>query len=117
MIEDLQAFVAVVEAASLSRAASRLHITQSAVSRRLQQLESRLDGMLLDRTHRPPSLTPLGARVYESAKAVLYQVDSLVSLADERSEPRGPFRLGFSIGLGDGVLEGVIERLHADFPR
>lgn len=117
MIEDLQAFVAVVEASSLSRAASRLHITQSAVSRRLQQLESRLDGVLLDRAHPPPLPTPLGTRVYESAKAVLRQVDSLVSLADESAEPSGTFRLGFSMGLGDGVLERVVERLHADFPK
>src|ERR1700754_950080 len=116
MIEDLQAFVAIVEASSLSRAAGRLHITQSAVSRRLQQLESRLDGLLLDRTHRPPLLTPLGARVYDSAKAVLQQVDTLVSLAGEHSEPTGPFRLGFSIGLGDIVLERVVTRLRTDFP-
>lgn len=117
MIEDLQAFVAIVEASSLSRAAARLHITQSAVSRRLQQLESRLDGMLLDRAHRPPLLTPLGARVYESARTVLQQIDSLVSIADERSEPTGSFRLGFSIGLGDRILERVVERLRADFPK
>lgn len=117
MIEDLQAFVAVVEATSLSRAATRLHITQSAVSRRLQQLESRLDGALLDRTHRPPLLTPLGIRVYESARSVLQQVDSLVSLADERAEPSGPFRLGYSMGLGDAVLERIVEPLHAAFPK
>ncbi len=117
MIEDLQAFVAVVEATSLSKAATRLHITQSAVSRRLQQLESRLDGVLLDRAHRPPSLTPLGTRVYESAKVILQQVDALLSLADARSEPSGLFRLGFSLGLGDGMLERVVEQLHGDFPK
>lgn len=117
MLEDLQAFVAVVEASSLSRAATRLHITQSAVSRRLQQLESRLDGVLLDRAHRPPLLTPLGTRVYEGARAVLQQVDALVALGDERAEPSGTFRLGFSMGLGDGLLESVVARLHADFPK
>ncbi|KJV26142.1 LysR family transcriptional regulator [Luteibacter yeojuensis] len=116
MIDELQALVAAVETPSLSRAADRLHITQSAVSRRLQQLESRLGGDVLDRTRRPPVLTPLGARVYERAKVVLEHVDALVSLGDESKQPHGRYRLGLSIGLGDDVLERIVARIHARFP-
>jgi len=67
MIENLQAIVAVVEAQSLTKASARLCVTQSAVSRRLQQLEETLGASLFDRTQRPPAPTALGLRVYEHA--------------------------------------------------
>ena len=50
MIDNLKAFAAVVDSKSLTKAASRLFLTQSAISRRIQQLEEALGGTLLDRT-------------------------------------------------------------------
>ena len=48
-LEELQNFVQVVDAGSITRAADRLHIAKSAVSRRLQDLEVRLGVRLLNR--------------------------------------------------------------------
>src|SRR5271170_5187138 len=65
MIDNLQALVAVVEAQSLTKASARLYVTQSAVSRRLQQLEETPGASLFDRAQRPPAPTAMGLRVYE----------------------------------------------------
>jgi DNA-binding transcriptional LysR family regulator len=60
MLDNLKAFAAVIDHKSLTKAALRLYLTQSAISRRIQQLEEALGGTLLDRTQRPPSFTALG---------------------------------------------------------
>jgi DNA-binding transcriptional LysR family regulator len=50
--DGLQAFVCVAEFSSFVKAAQQLHLTQTALTRRIQKLESLLDTRLLDRTTR-----------------------------------------------------------------
>ncbi len=66
-IVDLESFVAVVECGSIVAAATKLHMTQSAISKRLQNLEDDLGVPLLDRQKRPLQLTPAGRATYKSA--------------------------------------------------
>src|SRR5258707_15763037 len=63
--DDIRAFVAVAEARSVSRAARTLYLTQPAVTRRMQRLESPLGVTLCDRTRRPVTLTEAGQTVLE----------------------------------------------------
>ena len=67
MIDNLKALAATIEGKSLSVAAAKLFVTQSAISRRIQQLEEALGAPLFDRSQRPPVPTALGRRVYEQA--------------------------------------------------
>jgi DNA-binding transcriptional LysR family regulator len=117
MIENLQAMVAVVEARSLTRASTRLCLTQSAVSRRLQQLEEALGAALFDRAQRPPAPTALGLRVYEHALPILQAVEDLVAMTKEKAGPSGILRLGMAQGIGDLVLAEAVERLQNAFPK
>jgi len=117
MIENLQAIVAVVEAQSLTKASARLCVTQSAVSRRLQQLEETLGASLFDRTQRPPAPTALGLRVYEHALPILRAVEDLVAMTKEKADPIGILRLGMAQGIGDLVLAEAVERLQNAFPK
>lgn len=117
MIEDLQALVAVVEAQSLTKASARLCLTQSAVSRRLQQLEQRLGTTLFDRAQRPPAPTAIGLRVYEQALPILQSVEDLLALTKEKADPAGILRLGMAQGIGDFALGKAVERLRTDFPK
>jgi DNA-binding transcriptional LysR family regulator len=48
-ISDARTFIAVVEAGSVSRAARELHLTQPAVTRRVQRLEQAVGAQLIDR--------------------------------------------------------------------
>jgi DNA-binding transcriptional LysR family regulator len=59
----LAAFLAVVELGSMSRAAERLHLTQSAISKRVRALEVALGVELVDRNVKPLRPTPAGERV------------------------------------------------------
>jgi DNA-binding transcriptional LysR family regulator len=117
MIENLQALVAVVEARSLTKASARLYVTQSAVSRRLQQLEETLDAALFDRTQRPPVPTAMGLRVYEQALPILRSVEDLLAMTKEKADPAGILRLGMAQGIGDFALGDAVGRLQTDFPK
>jgi len=57
-IATLQAFVAVAETASFSRAAARVHLTQPAISKRIGSLEQAVNTRLFDRIGRRVQLTP-----------------------------------------------------------
>lgn len=70
-LETLQTFVAVVEAEGVSSAASKLGLAKSAVSRRLQELESSLKTQLIYRSTRSFSLTPEGSQFYESCLRII----------------------------------------------
>lgn len=117
MIEDLQAFVAAVEARSLTKASARLNVTQSAVSRRLQHLEDVLGASLFDRTQRPSSPTALGVRIYEQAVPILRAVEDLAAMAKEKTGPIGIMKLGVAQGIGDLLLTDVVKRLQGAFPQ
>lgn len=115
-IVDLESFVAVVDCGSIVAAAARLHITQSAISRRIQNLEESLGVPLLDRQTRPLQLTTAGKAMYENARPVLSSVDDLKSAVVHDGEPSGTFRFGVARGLGDGALTCPIESLRREFP-
>ena len=117
MIDNLKALVAVVEAQSLTKASSRLYVTQSAVSRRLQQLEDTLGAALFDRAQRPPAPTALGLRVYAHALPILRVVEDLVAMTKEKVDPAGILRLGIAQGIADFVLGEAVEQLRTAFPR
>lgn len=58
--QSLQAFLAVADSGSFSRAAEQLHLTQPAVSKRIAVLEGQIDARLFDRIGRRVSLTEAG---------------------------------------------------------
>jgi len=116
MIDNLKAFAAVIDCKSLTKAASRLFLTQSAISRRIQQLEETLGGTLLDRTQRPPSSTALGQRVYEQSLPILRAVDDLMTLTRQDAAPTGTLRFGMSQAIGDVIMADAVEQLSGEFP-
>jgi DNA-binding transcriptional LysR family regulator len=114
---DLEAFVAVVDHGSVVAAAARLHLTQSAVTRRIQNLEDALGTSLLDRQTRPMLPTRAGQETYEFAKPVLSSVNDLKTGVMEGGEPSGDFRFGMSRSLGDLAIGSPIRCLRADLPK
>src|SRR5258708_20054272 len=116
MIDNLKALAAVVDSKSMTKAASRLFLTQSAISRRIQQLEETLGGTLLDRTQRPPAATALGQRVYEQALPILRAVDQLVALTRRDAAPTGTPRIGMSHAICGTILVETIQQLSRAFP-
>ena len=116
MFEDIHALVEFAEAGSIARAASRLHRTPSAITRQMQRLEAELGAQLLDRSVKPPRLTPLGIRIVEQSRDVLKRVDGLRALATG-AEPSGPFRIGVAHPLADATLVEPVQALTTRFPK
>lgn len=73
-LRHLQTLVALVEAGTLSRAATRLFLTQSAVSHQVKQLEEQYGVSLFERKSQPLRLSPAGQRLHSLAETVLKQV-------------------------------------------
>ncbi|HWO31490.1 MAG TPA: LysR family transcriptional regulator [Candidatus Acidoferrum sp.] len=114
---DLEAFVSVVDRGSIVAAAAGLHLTQSAVTRRIQNLEDALGTPLLDRQTRPLQPTRAGQETYEFAKPVLNSVNDLKTGIMLGGEPSGDFRFGMSRALGDLAISAPIRCLRTDFPK
>ena len=114
---DLESFVAVVDSGSVMAAASRLHLTQSAVSRRVQNLEDELGVSLLNRQMRPLQPTRAGQTAYELAKPILANVINLKSTMVHNGEPSGEFRFGVVRGLGDLAVLDPVNALRDQFPK
>lgn len=80
-LDMIQAFVAVAEERSFRRAARRLNLDQSAISRRVQALESRLEAALLTRTTRAVALTPAGEAFHAENRHLLRMLERAVDAA------------------------------------
>jgi len=70
----LQTLLALLESGTLSGAATRVHLTQSALSHQIKQLEDYYGARLFERKTQPVRLTPVGQRLHSLALAVLGQV-------------------------------------------
>lgn len=82
-LRQLEYFIAVAEEANFTRAAGRVHISQSGVSAQIRQLEHDLGATLIDRSGRTASLTTAGAAALEHARAALASADAVRQAVDE----------------------------------
>ncbi|KQN70770.1 MULTISPECIES: LysR family transcriptional regulator [Duganella] len=114
-IDDISAFVAVVRNQSISAAADALGLTQSAITRRVQNLEQALGVELLDRSVKPPKPSAMGKQVYEQCAKVLLEVERLRDLVQEDHAPTGVFRIGVIQTIGDVVLLDTLQKLNQAF--
>jgi DNA-binding transcriptional LysR family regulator len=115
-IDDITAFAAVVRNQSVSGAAHALRVTQSAITRRVQNFESALGVELLDRSVKPPRPNALGSMVYEQCSTVLREVERLQHMVRPGQPPEGSFRVGLVQSIGDVVLLASLPRLNERFP-
>ncbi len=112
------AFIAVVHEGSFAKAAERLGIGRSAVSRSVQKLETQLDTRLFLRTTRSTSLTSEGELFYANCKP---GVERIVQSVEEMRElrcgiPRGQLRLHATVDFGRKVVAPLLRGFHASYP-
>ena len=107
---EMQTFVRIVEAGSISAAAEQLDQAKSGVSRRLSDLENRLGVRLINRTTRRSSLTDAGRRYYEGAVKLLSDVAELdASTADREAALDGTLRVAVPLSFGLAHLAPAID--------
>ncbi len=114
---DLLLFARVADEGSFSRAAERLGLPKSTVSRRLAALEARLGERLLLRTTRKLSVTDFGHSVLEHAHQVVAEVEAATQLAQHRQmQPSGRLRVSMPGDLATVVMGSLLADFIAKFP-
>jgi DNA-binding transcriptional LysR family regulator len=101
LIGALRAFVRVTETGSFSAVARETHVSQSAVTRLVAQLEQHFEVRLFHRTTRRLSLTDDGQVLLAHARHLLESADEMETVLGRQSgAPRGLVRLGTSVAGG-----------------
>lgn len=119
MIEpnDLLLFARVVEAGSFSRAAERVRLPKSTVSRRIAHLEKQLGERLLQRTTRKLSVTDFGMSLLDHARHVAEEVEGAAALAMHRqSKPSGRLRVSMPGDFASIALSPMLARFVREHP-
>ena len=110
-------FVKVVEQGSFARAAERMNMSASAVSRHIAELEAHLTTRLLNRTTRRISLTESGQAYFERALHLLADLEETEAVVSSSTvTPRGTIRLTCSTSFGVPHLAPAIGAFQARYP-
>lgn len=112
----LRSFVAVADSGGVTRAASYLNLTQSAVSMQLKRLEESLDCRLLDRSSRTIALTAQGEQMLSYARRMLDLNDEAYGRLTAQ-EFEGEIVLGVPHDIVYPSIPQVLQQFHAAFPR
>lgn len=114
---DLLLFARVVDEGSFSRAAERLGLPKSTISRRVAALETELGERLLLRTTRKLTVTDFGHAVLEHARHVVEDVAAAASLAQNRQvEPSGRLRVSMPGDMANLVLAPLLASFVLEYP-
>lgn len=116
-INDLLAFIAVARERSFTRAASRMGVSQSALSHTIRQLEARLGVRLLTRTTRAVSPTEAGERLLQGIGPHFDEIEAQVdALNDLRDTPAGTIRISASDYAISSVLWPKLQKFLPRYP-
>ncbi|WP_437872590.1 LysR family transcriptional regulator [Sorangium sp. So ce363] len=113
----IELLVATVETGSFSRAARRLGVTPSAVSRRVMRLEQELGVALLARTTRSLRLTDDGQAFYARCVRIVEELgEATEAIARASKQPVGLLRVDAPVALGRDVIAPSLPRFAARYP-
>ena len=115
-LDDVLAFVSVADTGSVSLAARNLNVTQSAVTRRLQRLETSLGAKLLDRRTRPISLSTAGRAALDRCRRLLNDVQEVRAATANGHLPVGEIRIGVAHALNEVTLTKPVAEVGRMFP-
>ncbi|NND82891.1 MAG: LysR family transcriptional regulator [Gammaproteobacteria bacterium] len=117
-ISSLEAFLAVAEQQSFSRASQQLHLTQPAVSKRVANLEAELDTQLFNRVARRVSLTVAGRQLLPRARDLVQQARDLQTYAGSLSaEVSGTLHIAISHHIGLHRMPPVLREFNQRYPQ
>ncbi|MER6712975.1 LysR substrate-binding domain-containing protein [Streptomyces sp. NPDC000877] len=116
-LRQLEYFVAVAEERNFTRAAERVHISQSGVSAQIRQLERELGAELFDRSTRTATLTAAGRAALDHARAALAAAGAVGQAVGEVTDLiRGRLAVGMVIGCTLTPLFDALSAFHRAHP-
>ena len=116
-VRQLRYFEAVARHRHFTRAASELHVAQSALSHQIQRLEAELGTELLRRTTRTVQLTEAGELALARARAVMSEMQALRGEIDElRGAVRGHLTVGAHLFGGELDIPAILAQFTRSYP-
>lgn len=116
-LDTVQTFLTVAQELNFRRAAERLNLDQSALSRRIQKLEQTLGFRLLERTTRDVALTQAGRRFYDDNVDLLRAYDEAVTSARRIAEGKsGLLRVGYMAFAATELMPSAVARFRRAHP-
>ncbi len=115
--EDMQTFVRIVEAGSITKAAEQLNTAKSAVSKRLSALEKRLAVKLLIRTTRSQTLTDSGSSYYQQCLRIIDDVAEIeANIRNDNCALKGNIKLAAPLSFGLTHLGEALLQFNEIYP-
>lgn len=115
--DKLKIFHAVAEAGSFTRAAARLNVSQSALSRQIKGLEDELNTALFTRHARGLVLTQEGERLFEAAHKAGREIeDAEQALLESKEQPKGRLKITTTVAFGTFWLTPHLKDFIRQFP-
>jgi len=116
-LRQLRAFVLVARLGSFTRAAQAMHLTQSALSLLVRELEGAIDSRLFDRTTRAVALTAAGSDFFPRAERVLAELESAIAGVDKLvARERGRVVVAAPLILSSTYLPPILAAFGAKYP-
>ena len=117
-LNALVIFAKVVDEANFTRAAKRLGIPISTVSRKISELEDQLGVRLLERSTRQLRLTNTGVEILEHAQRIVEVSETIENVvSNQQAEVKGTLRLSAPPSISDSVLSPLISAFQASYPQ
>jgi DNA-binding transcriptional LysR family regulator len=114
---ELNAFAAVAEHRSFTRAAAQLGVALPTVSQTIRALEERLGVRLFNRTTRSVALTDAGARLLTEVQPILLRLgEALESVSSFRERPTGSLRLAVTRPFATQLVAPLLQPFLAEYP-
>ena len=116
-LRQLRAFVLVARLGNFTRAAQAMHVTQSALSLLVRELESTIESRLFDRTTRTVALTAAGSDFFPRAERILAELESALAGVDSlTARERGRVVVAAPLVLSSTYLPPILAAFSAQYP-
>lgn len=116
-IEDLRLYSLVIESGSISKAAGKLNIAKSAVSRRLALLEERYGAKLIDRVPGVWRVTETGRELHQRAIRVVGEMDEIENdFVNTFADLTGPLSISLPRDFGINFLKDALITFKSHYP-
>ncbi|MFJ2985239.1 MULTISPECIES: LysR family transcriptional regulator [unclassified Pseudomonas] len=116
-LKQIEAIYWIVELGSFEAAAAKLNMSQSAISKRVQELEDAFGVSIFDRSKRSARLTQKGLELHGCAVEMLRQRDDLLERVSSKETLVRRFRLGVTELTALTWLPTLVEQIHQTYPK
>jgi len=116
-LQELRYLAAVAEHRHFGRAAEACNVSQPTLSSQLRKLEEELGVMLIERTNKRVTMTPVGSQILIHAQRALAEAGQMEAVARAARDPLvGPLRLGVIPTLAPYLMPLILNPLRQDYP-